>query len=166
DDGGDGGTIRRVNAVSTPHLWASVLVYLTAMAYERPELFDRYASVLPAVDVPLLDAASPTQAGCGCKVAGGGAGGLASLLALAPLASRPSRSLHRQADEELQLARRHARAREQVAGHVAVLGAQARVDAAHDAVRSLEARLVAGLQVAPARVDLREPLVQDRRELR
>ena len=61
DDNGDGVSDRRVNAVATPHLWAGMLVYLTAMAYYSPQSFDRYEAALPAVDIPL-----DQPSGCGC----------------------------------------------------------------------------------------------------
>lgn len=50
DTTGDGETDTRINAVSTPHLWAAVLVYLNAAAYYAPERFDPYLNVLPSAD--------------------------------------------------------------------------------------------------------------------
>lgn len=94
DENGDGIADRRINAVATPHLWAGILVYLTAMAYESPELFDPHERVLPAVQIP-LDSGIAGGSGCGCGAAGGSAGigaGLAPLL----LAAARRRSRRRQ----------------------------------------------------------------------
>jgi MYXO-CTERM domain-containing protein len=85
--GADGGAPKRVNAVATPHLWAGILVYLVAMAYERPDLFDRYERVLPAVDIPLP---APKQQGCGCGATPDTPGG--ALFLLAWLFARVARS--------------------------------------------------------------------------
>lgn len=56
DSDNDGMTDTRVNAVATPHLWAATLVYLSAMAYHHPEEFDLYMEVLPAVEIPDVEA--------------------------------------------------------------------------------------------------------------
>ena len=52
DDDGDGVFDRYDNRVSTPHLWAATLVYLTLMAYYHPELFDPHEDLLPAAEIP------------------------------------------------------------------------------------------------------------------
>lgn len=52
DEDGDGQAERYINGVSQPHLWSSVLVYLTAVAYYNPEKFDAHEDILPSVDVP------------------------------------------------------------------------------------------------------------------
>ncbi len=52
DEDDDGENEDFINAVSPPHLWSSVLVYVTAVAYHRPEEFDKYREVLPEVTVP------------------------------------------------------------------------------------------------------------------
>lgn len=52
DDDGDGLADRFDNRVSTPHLWAATLVYLTLMAADSPELFDTYEEVLSAPQIP------------------------------------------------------------------------------------------------------------------
>ena len=52
DEDGDGQTDDFINGVSTPHLWSSILVYLTAVAYHHPEKFDKYRDILPDVTVP------------------------------------------------------------------------------------------------------------------
>lgn len=88
DDDGDGVADRFSNRVATPHLWEGALVYLTAMAYYEPALFDRQDDVLPEVTVPEVPlpvgedagpspdagadagAAGPAGGGCGCRAAG------------------------------------------------------------------------------------------------
>jgi hypothetical protein len=90
--GADGGAPKRVNAVATPHLWAGILLYLVAMAYERPDLFDRYERVLPAVDIPLP---APKQQGCGCGATPDAPGGALFLLAWLFARVARSRRAHR-----------------------------------------------------------------------
>ena len=52
DTDGDGTYDSFDNRVSTPHLWAATLVYLTLMAYYHPELFDPHEALLPAAEIP------------------------------------------------------------------------------------------------------------------
>lgn len=52
DDDGDGIFDGYDNRVSTPHLWAATLVYLTLMAYYHPERFDPHEELLPAAEIP------------------------------------------------------------------------------------------------------------------
>ncbi|MFB6352028.1 MAG: MYXO-CTERM sorting domain-containing protein [Bradymonadaceae bacterium] len=52
DNDQDGKTDDFINGVSTPHLWSSILVYVTAVAYHAPEKFDPHMDVLPDVTVP------------------------------------------------------------------------------------------------------------------
>jgi MYXO-CTERM domain-containing protein len=83
DVNGDGVADRRVNAVATPHLWAATLVYLIAMAYYAPELFDRYQSALPAVSIPGdVTPPKPPGTGCGCAAGGAGATGVVGMAAV------------------------------------------------------------------------------------
>lgn len=50
--------------VATPHLWEGILFYLTAMALDDPQAFDRYDGVLPASRVPLPEATCPVAPVC------------------------------------------------------------------------------------------------------
>ncbi len=52
DENDDGQAEDFLNTVSPPHLWSSMLVYVTAVAYYHPEEFDKYRDVLPEVNVP------------------------------------------------------------------------------------------------------------------
>ena len=71
DEDGDGETDDFINGVSTPHLWSSILVYVTAVAYHQPERFDPYMDVLPEVTVP--EVVPPgVDPGAGDGDAGGG----------------------------------------------------------------------------------------------
>ncbi|MFB6262767.1 MAG: glycoside hydrolase family 15 protein [Bradymonadaceae bacterium] len=91
DEDGDGTTDDFINGVSTPHLWSSILVYLTAVAYHHPEKFDQYREVFPKVEVPDVpppgegggdvgaDAGGSAKppgggGGCSCRAAGNGTG--------------------------------------------------------------------------------------------
>jgi len=90
DEDGDGATEDFVNAVSTPHLWSAILVYITTVAYYHPERFDPHREFLPQVSVPEVkppgvpggdagDAgsvdAAPDGAGSGSEGAGDGSSG-------------------------------------------------------------------------------------------
>jgi uncharacterized protein (TIGR03382 family) len=85
DNDGDGVADERVNAVSTPHLWAATLVYLTAMSVHEPEKFDAYQDILPrnvALDGPApdgegdaSDAGDATDGGDDLTNSGGGSDG-------------------------------------------------------------------------------------------
>ena len=77
DEDGDGLAERFDNRVATPHLWAATLVYLTLMAAEQPELFDRYESLLPAAEIP--DDVEPPPVTGDAGPDGGADGGDASI---------------------------------------------------------------------------------------
>jgi hypothetical protein len=80
DDDGDGEMDRFDNRVATPHLWAATLVYLTPMASDRPELFDRHEAVLPAAGIP-DDVEPPPEAPVDAGPDGGPDGGVPRLSA-------------------------------------------------------------------------------------
>jgi MYXO-CTERM domain-containing protein len=61
DSDGDGTPDRFSTRVSNPHLWAAILVYLTAMALYHPEQFDWHLDVLVDLHEPTTDS------GCGCR---------------------------------------------------------------------------------------------------
>mgnify|MGYP006288442429 CR=1 FL=1 len=71
DEDGDGETDRFKNAVSTPHLWSAILVYITTVAYHAPERFDPSHDALPEVSVPKV---TPPGVGAGDGDAGADAG--------------------------------------------------------------------------------------------
>jgi hypothetical protein len=52
DEDGDGEPEWYDNRVSTPHLWAATLVYLTLMASYHPDRFDPSEELLPAAELP------------------------------------------------------------------------------------------------------------------
>ncbi len=60
--------------VATPHLWEGVLYYLTAMAVDAPQRFDRHLDVLPPSRVP--PAGSPCPAVFPCAGDCDGSGGV------------------------------------------------------------------------------------------
>jgi len=78
DEDDDGTTDDVINGVSTPHLWSSILVYVTTVAYYAPERFDAYRDVFPEVTVPEVTPpgvdAGDGDAGAGDGDAGGDAG--------------------------------------------------------------------------------------------
>jgi MYXO-CTERM domain-containing protein len=114
DNDGDGVADERVNAVSTPHLWAATLVYLTAMAVHEPEAFDPYQEILPrnvALDGPapdgggdasdasdagddLTNSGGSSDGGCSTVPATGGLPVMLALVAIAGLAVRRRPKVH------------------------------------------------------------------------
>jgi len=74
DEDGNGETDRFMNAVSTPHLWSAILVYITTVAYHHPEKFDPHREILPEVEVP--DVTPPGVSEGDADVSDGGDGGI------------------------------------------------------------------------------------------
>jgi MYXO-CTERM domain-containing protein len=75
DEDGDGETDSFINGVSTPHLWSSTLVYLTAVAYYNPEKFDQYRQALGPARAGGGDAGLGGDAGSGSAPSQKGGGG-------------------------------------------------------------------------------------------
>jgi glucoamylase len=55
---------RASQRVATPHLWEGILFYLTAMALDAPEAFDRHDAVLPPSQVAPAGMACPLIVAC------------------------------------------------------------------------------------------------------
>lgn len=60
-----------INAVSTPHLWSAILVYISAMAYHEPAQFDKYRDEFPAVEIPDVTPPGVSGGDAGMGDAGG-----------------------------------------------------------------------------------------------
>jgi hypothetical protein len=85
DDDGDGVFDRADQRVSTPHLWAATLTYLSAMAVDRPELFealesDEVSPLCTTGEEPIAYRDVKDCADCEDSLVGGDPTGVAALL--------------------------------------------------------------------------------------